>query len=169
MLTPPSKRQLSRMLNHPLRSIDEEVVDVTIPPYVAVNDQMDVSEKVSTRPVAESVKEKTITPDVAQDAGASTAQTNLNTATITESFGDSSDSEDATEEEVGKDDLEIEDYTDVPENSPAEENKENNVSLGEEDTESEKTVAADQEPIDVDEVELTDEPQPNTVPEGIGR
>ncbi|MCI75378.1 hypothetical protein A2U01_0096647, partial [Trifolium medium] len=38
-----------------------------------------------------------------------------------------------------------------------------------EDTESEKTVAVDQEPIDVDEVKSTDEPQPKTVEEGIGR
>ncbi|MCI85481.1 hypothetical protein A2U01_0106760, partial [Trifolium medium] len=71
----------------------------------------------------ESVKENTTTPDVAQDVGASTAQTNLNDATITESFGDSSDSEGSTEE-VGQDDLEIEDSTDIVEDSPAEENKE---------------------------------------------
>ncbi|MCI52839.1 hypothetical protein A2U01_0074085, partial [Trifolium medium] len=74
----------------------------------------------------------------------------------------------ATEEEVGQGDLEIEDSTDLLENSPAEENKEKSVSLGEEDTESEKTVAVDQEPTDVDEVELIDEAQPKTVPEGIG-
>ncbi|MCI84487.1 hypothetical protein A2U01_0105765, partial [Trifolium medium] len=37
------------------RSVAEEVVDVTVPPSAAVNDQMDVSEKVSTGPVAESV------------------------------------------------------------------------------------------------------------------
>ncbi|MCI55335.1 hypothetical protein A2U01_0076585, partial [Trifolium medium] len=58
------------------RSVAKEVVDVTIPPSAAVNDQMDVSKKVSTGPVIESVKEKTITPDAAQDVGASTAQTN---------------------------------------------------------------------------------------------
>ncbi|MCI98143.1 hypothetical protein A2U01_0119446, partial [Trifolium medium] len=66
--------------------------------------------------------EKTITPDAAQDVGASTAQTNPNAATITESFGDSFGSEDATEEEVGQGDLEIQDSIDVLENSPAEEN-----------------------------------------------
>ncbi|MCI76606.1 hypothetical protein A2U01_0097876, partial [Trifolium medium] len=59
--------------------------------------------------VAHSVKEKTITPDVAHDVGASIAQTNPNDATITESFGDNSDYEGANEEEVGQDDLEIED------------------------------------------------------------
>ncbi|MCI90013.1 hypothetical protein A2U01_0111302, partial [Trifolium medium] len=69
------------------------------------------------------------------------AQTNPNAATITESFGDSSDSECATEEEVGQYDLEIEDSIDVVEDSLAEKNKEKNVSLGEEDTETEKTVA----------------------------
>ncbi|MCI90058.1 hypothetical protein A2U01_0111348, partial [Trifolium medium] len=47
--------------------------------------------------------------------------------------------------------------------------KEKSVSLGEEDTESKKTVAVDQEPINVDEVESPDEPQPKTIPEGIGR
>ncbi|MCI53939.1 hypothetical protein A2U01_0075186, partial [Trifolium medium] len=48
------------------RSVAEKVVDVTIPPSAAVNDHMEVSEKISTEPVAESVKEKTITPDAAQ-------------------------------------------------------------------------------------------------------
>ncbi|MCI56297.1 hypothetical protein A2U01_0077548, partial [Trifolium medium] len=91
-------------------------------------------EKVSTGPVAESVKEKVITPDAAQHVGASTAQPNPNAATITESFSDSSNYEGATEEEVGQGDLEIENSTDVLENSPAEENKEKSVSLGEEDT-----------------------------------
>ncbi|MCI72129.1 hypothetical protein A2U01_0093392, partial [Trifolium medium] len=41
------------------RSVAKEVIDVTIPPSAAVNDQMDVFEKVSTGPVAESMKEKT--------------------------------------------------------------------------------------------------------------
>ncbi|MCI59612.1 hypothetical protein A2U01_0080867, partial [Trifolium medium] len=34
------------------RSVAEEVVDVTIPSSADVNDQMDVSEKVSTGPIA---------------------------------------------------------------------------------------------------------------------
>ncbi|MCI78800.1 hypothetical protein A2U01_0100071, partial [Trifolium medium] len=37
------------------RSVSENVVDDTIAPSAAVNVQMDVSEKVSTGPVAESV------------------------------------------------------------------------------------------------------------------
>ncbi|MCI57849.1 hypothetical protein A2U01_0079100, partial [Trifolium medium] len=40
--------------------------------------------------------------------------------------------------------------------SQSEESVEKIVSLGEEDTESEETVAANQEPIDVDEVESID-------------
>ncbi|MCI48657.1 hypothetical protein A2U01_0069900, partial [Trifolium medium] len=64
------------------RTIDENVVDVTVQPSVLVNDQVDVSEKVTTGPVIESVKENTTTPDVAQDVEASTAQTNPNAATI---------------------------------------------------------------------------------------
>ncbi|MCI64818.1 hypothetical protein A2U01_0086076, partial [Trifolium medium] len=52
------------------RPIDETIAD-TLQPSVPVNDQMDVSEKVSTGPVGESVKENTTTPDVAQDVGAS--------------------------------------------------------------------------------------------------
>ncbi|MCI67061.1 hypothetical protein A2U01_0088319, partial [Trifolium medium] len=47
------------------RTIDENV-DVTVQPFVPVNDQVDVSEKVTTGPVVESVKENTTTPDVAQ-------------------------------------------------------------------------------------------------------
>ncbi|MCI34452.1 hypothetical protein A2U01_0055672 [Trifolium medium] len=47
------------------RSVGDNVVDVNVPPSVAVNVQMDVSEKISTGPIAESVKEKIITPDVA--------------------------------------------------------------------------------------------------------
>ncbi|MCI70912.1 hypothetical protein A2U01_0092175, partial [Trifolium medium] len=53
------------------RSVSENVVDVTVTLSVAVNVQMDVSEKVSTGPVAKSLKENTTTPDVAQDVGAS--------------------------------------------------------------------------------------------------
>ncbi|MCI70335.1 hypothetical protein A2U01_0091598, partial [Trifolium medium] len=78
------------------------------------------SDKGTTDPIVGSVKEKTITPDVAQDVGASIAQTNPNDATITEFFGDSSDSEGTTEEEVGQDYLEIEDSADVVEDYPAE-------------------------------------------------
>ncbi|MCI73345.1 hypothetical protein A2U01_0094609, partial [Trifolium medium] len=50
------------------------------------------------------VKENTTTPDVAQDVGASSVLPNPNAATITESFGDGSDSEAATEEEVEQED-----------------------------------------------------------------
>ncbi|MCI69007.1 hypothetical protein A2U01_0090268, partial [Trifolium medium] len=77
------------------------------------------------------------------------------------------DSEGATEEEVGQDDMEIEDSVDVMEDSPTEENKEKSVSLGEEDIESEKIVAEDQGAIDLDMVESMDEPQPTSVQEGI--
>ncbi|MCI50378.1 hypothetical protein A2U01_0071622, partial [Trifolium medium] len=100
--------------------------------------------------VAESVKENTTTPDVAQDVGAFSIQPNLNAATITESLGDGSDSEAATEEEVEQEDVGKEKSADV-EDFQSEESVEKIVSLGEEDTESEKTVAVDQEPIDVDE------------------
>ncbi|MCI67031.1 hypothetical protein A2U01_0088289, partial [Trifolium medium] len=54
---------------------------------------------------------------------------------------------------------------DVVDDSPAEDNKEKNVSLGEEDTKSVKTVAQPK----TDEVESMDEPQPKTVSGGIGR
>ncbi|MCI58551.1 hypothetical protein A2U01_0079806, partial [Trifolium medium] len=64
--------------------------------------QMDVSEKVSTGPVAESVKENITTPDV---------------ATITESFDDGSDSEAATEEEVEQADVAKEKSADIVEDS----------------------------------------------------
>ncbi|MCI16158.1 hypothetical protein A2U01_0037299, partial [Trifolium medium] len=47
--------------------------------------------KATTDPGVDSVKEKTTTPDAAQDVGASMVQSNPNTATITESFDDSSD------------------------------------------------------------------------------
>ncbi|MCI38497.1 hypothetical protein A2U01_0059725, partial [Trifolium medium] len=87
------------------RSVSENVVDVTVTPFVAVNVQMDVSEKVSTGPVTESVKENTTTPDVAQDVGASSVQPNPNVETITESLGGGSDSEAATEEEVEQEDV----------------------------------------------------------------
>ncbi|MCI94751.1 hypothetical protein A2U01_0116049, partial [Trifolium medium] len=68
-------------------------VDVAVQSSVAVNDHVAASDKATTGPVVDSVKEKTITPDVAQDVGASKVQPNPNAATITESFGDSSDSE----------------------------------------------------------------------------
>ncbi|MCI58459.1 hypothetical protein A2U01_0079714, partial [Trifolium medium] len=70
----------------------------------------------------------------------------------------------ATEEEVEK---EVTDKSaDVVEDSQSEEIVEKTISLGEEDTESEKTVAEDQGTIDLDEVESMEEPQPPSVQEG---
>ncbi|MCI35279.1 hypothetical protein A2U01_0056500, partial [Trifolium medium] len=69
------------------RHFDESVADVTVQSSVLVNVQMGMSRKISTGPVAESVKENTITPDAAQNVGASSVQPNPNPATITESFG----------------------------------------------------------------------------------
>ncbi|MCH99270.1 hypothetical protein A2U01_0020282, partial [Trifolium medium] len=112
------------------RPIDETIAD-TVQPSVPVNDQMDMSEKVSTGPVAESVKENTTTPDVAQDVGASSVQPNPNAATITESLGDGSNSEAATEEEVEQEDVAKEKSVDVVEDSQSEESVEKTVSLGE--------------------------------------
>ncbi|MCI69697.1 hypothetical protein A2U01_0090960, partial [Trifolium medium] len=51
------------------RSVAEGVVDVTISPSATANEQIDVSEKVSTRPIDNSVKENTTTPNVEPDVG----------------------------------------------------------------------------------------------------
>ncbi|MCI28309.1 hypothetical protein A2U01_0049509, partial [Trifolium medium] len=72
---------------------------------------------------------------------------NPNTATVTETF-DSSESNAATEPE-------------------SEESVEKTVSLGDEDTESEKTVTGDQGAIDLDEVESMDELPPSSAQKGI--
>ncbi|MCI41344.1 hypothetical protein A2U01_0062577, partial [Trifolium medium] len=117
-------------------SVAEEIVDITIPSFAAVNDQIDVSEKVSTRPVNNSVKENSTTPNVEPDVEASSAQHNPKAATVTDSF--SSESDDATEPEIEQEDMEKEKSVDV-EDSRSEESAEKTVSLGEEDTESEKT------------------------------
>ncbi|MCI36262.1 hypothetical protein A2U01_0057484, partial [Trifolium medium] len=56
---------------------------------------------------------------------------------------------------------------DVVEDSQSEESVEKTVSLGDEDTESEKTVAESQGAIDLDEVESMEEPQPKSDQDGI--
>ncbi|MCI80039.1 hypothetical protein A2U01_0101310, partial [Trifolium medium] len=49
------------------RTVAESAADVIVQSFVPVNVQMGVSGKVTTGPVAESVKENATTPDVAQD------------------------------------------------------------------------------------------------------
>ncbi|MCI53716.1 hypothetical protein A2U01_0074963, partial [Trifolium medium] len=95
----------------------------------------------------------------AQDVGASSVQPNPNAATITESFGYGSDSEAATEEEVEQKDGAKEKSADDVEDSQSEESLEKSVSLGEEDTESEKTIAEGQGTIDLDGFDSLEESQ----------
>ncbi|CAJ2627908.1 unnamed protein product [Trifolium pratense] len=119
-----------------------------------VNDHVAPSNKSTSDSVVTlvtfSIKEKTTTLDVAQDVGTSYVQPNPNAATITESFGDSSDSEAATEAE-----LQDKENNDIPanvvEDSKIEESREKVVSLCDKYTESEKRVDEEQEMIDLDE------------------
>ncbi|XP_045795337.1 uncharacterized protein LOC123889868 [Trifolium pratense] len=142
------------------------IVDATVQPFVVVNDHVAPSNKSTSDFVVTlvtfSIKEKTTTLDVAQDVGTSYVQPNPNAATITESFGDSSDSEAATEAE-----LQDKENNDIPanvvEDSKTEESREKVVSLCDKYTESEKRVDEEQEMIDLDEVDSLDEPQPKIV------
>ncbi|MCI60830.1 hypothetical protein A2U01_0082086, partial [Trifolium medium] len=71
----------------------------------------------------------------------------------------------ATEEEVEQEDTTKGKCADVVEDSQSEESVEKTVSLGDEDTESEKTVTEDQGATDLDEVESMDEPQASSAQE----
>ena len=147
-------------------SNSDNTVDATVQPFVVVNDHVAPSDKSISDSVVELVtffiKENITTLDVAQDVGTSSVQPNPNVATITESFGDSCDFEAVTEDELQ--DKENNDIpADVIEDSKTEESIEKVVSLGNKDTESEKTVNEEQEMIDLDEVDFLDEPQPKTV------
>ncbi|CAJ2656757.1 unnamed protein product [Trifolium pratense] len=135
-------------------SNSDNTVDDTVQPFVVVNDHVAPSDKSISDSVVElvtfSIKENITTLDVAQDVGTSSVQPNPNVATITESFGDSCDFEAVTEDELQ--DKENNDIpADVIEDSKTEESIEKVVSLGDKDTESEKTVDEAQEMIDLDE------------------
>ncbi|CAJ2633141.1 unnamed protein product [Trifolium pratense] len=137
-------------------SNSDNTVDAIVQPFVVVNDHVAPSDKSISDSVVElvtfSIKENITTLDVAQDVGTSSVQPNPNAATITESFGDSCDFEAAT-----KDELQDKEKNDIPadsiEDSKTEESIEKVVSLGDKDTESEKTVNEEQEMIDLDELE----------------
>ncbi|CAJ2678843.1 unnamed protein product [Trifolium pratense] len=135
-------------------SNSDNTVDATVQPFVVVNDHVAPSDKSISDSVVElvtfSIKENITTLDVAQDVGTSSVQPNPNAATITESFGDSCDFEAATGDELQ--DKENNDIpADVIEDSKTEDSIEKVVSLGDKDTESEKTVNEEQEMIDLDE------------------
>ncbi|CAJ2657656.1 unnamed protein product [Trifolium pratense] len=137
-------------------SNSDNTVDVTVQPFVVVNDHVAPSDKSISDSVVElvtfSIKENITTLDVAQDVGTSSVQPNPNATTITESFGDSCDFEAATGDELQ--DKENNDIpADVIEDSKTEESIEKVVSLDDKDTESEKTVYEEQEMIDLDELE----------------
>ncbi|MCI35813.1 hypothetical protein A2U01_0057034, partial [Trifolium medium] len=126
------------------------------------------------------MKEKTITPDaaqdveasedqtnpnVAQDVGASKDLSNPNAATITESFGSSSEFDASTEEEVQKNGGTPEVVVD----SEPEKSKEKEVSVDDDVTESEKIATEGHTMINLDDLETDEDPQSKPVQKGVGR
>ncbi|MCI38017.1 hypothetical protein A2U01_0059245, partial [Trifolium medium] len=119
----PEKPKSGETLDEP-RMGANDTVDVTPQPFGDVNELVATSDKATIEPVVESVKEKTTSSDVVQDVGASSVQPNPD-ATITESFGVSSESDPGTdEEEEVKDKQDNNDTPDVVENSQTEESRE---------------------------------------------